>query len=101
VRQSAGLRRRRHGKKKVSKEIPIKTFSDWKDPAPGFLEIDFVVHGGGSMSGEYLHSFVGTDVCSGWVEAVPMLARRAKAGHRGDQRHAGPTAGAPSRNRLR
>ena len=78
VRQSAGLRRRHHGKKKVSKEIPIKTFSDWKDPAPGFLEIDFVVHGGGSMSGEYLHSFVGTDVCSGWVEAVPLLAREQK-----------------------
>jgi hypothetical protein len=78
VRQSAGMRRRRHGKKKVSKEIPIKTFSDWKDPAPGFLEIDFVVHGGGSMSGEYLHSFVVTDVCSGWVEAVPLLAREQK-----------------------
>jgi hypothetical protein len=37
--------------------------------------IDFVVHGGGSMSGEYLHSLVVTDVCSGWVEAVPLLAR--------------------------
>jgi hypothetical protein len=78
VRQTAGSRRRRHGKKKVSKEIPIKTFSDWKDPAPGFLEIDFVVHGGGSMSGEYLHSFVVTDVCSGWVEAAPLLAREQK-----------------------
>jgi hypothetical protein len=78
MRQTAGSRRRRHGKKKVSKGIPIKTFSDWKDPAPGFLEIDFVVHGGGSMSGEYLHSFVVTDVCSGWVEAVPLLAREQK-----------------------
>ena len=75
VRKSAGMRRRRHGVKKVSKSIPIKTFSDWEDPVPGFLEIDFVVHGGGSMSGEYLHSFVVTDVCSGWVEAVPLLAR--------------------------
>lgn len=27
------------------------------------------------MSGEYLHSLVVTDVCSGWVEAVPLLAR--------------------------
>jgi hypothetical protein len=41
----------------------------------GFLEIDFVVHGGGSMAGEYLHSLVATDVCSGWIEAVPLLAR--------------------------
>jgi hypothetical protein len=75
VRKGAGARRRRHAKKRVSRAIPIKTFSDWKDPAPGFLEIDFVVHGGGSMAGEYLHSLVVTDVCSGWVEAVPLLAR--------------------------
>ena len=27
------------------------------------------------MAGEYLHSLVVTDVCSGWVEAVPLLAR--------------------------
>jgi hypothetical protein len=27
------------------------------------------------MAGEYLHSLVATDVCSGWVEAVPLLAR--------------------------
>lgn len=75
VRKGAGVRRRRRLPKKLSKEIPIKTFSDWKDPLPGFLEIDFVVHGGGSMAGEYLHSLVATDVCSGWVEAVALLAR--------------------------
>jgi hypothetical protein len=69
------MRRRRRSLKKLSKEIPVKTFADWQDPSPGFLEIDFVVHGGGSMSGEYLHSLVTTDVCSGWVEAVPLLAR--------------------------
>jgi hypothetical protein len=74
-RKGAGIRRRRRFAKKLAKEIPIKTFSDWKDPQPGFLEIDFVVHGGGSMAGEYLHSLVATDVCSGWVEAVPLLAR--------------------------
>jgi hypothetical protein len=27
------------------------------------------------MAGEYLHSLVATDVCSGWTEAVPLLAR--------------------------
>lgn len=74
-RKGAGIRRKRRLPKKLRKEIPIKTFADWKDPLPGFLEIDFVVHGGGSMAGEYLHSLVATDVCSGWVEAVPLLAR--------------------------
>jgi hypothetical protein len=75
VREGAGQRRKRHSKKKVSGEIPIKTFSDWKNPLPGFWEIDFVVHSGGSMAGEYLHSLVATDVCSGWIEAVALLAR--------------------------
>jgi hypothetical protein len=75
VRKGAGIRRRRRLAKKLTKEIPIKTFADWKDPLPGFLEIDFVVHGGGSMAGEFLHSLVVTDVCSGWVEAVALLAR--------------------------
>ena len=59
----------------VKKPFPIKTFADWKDPLPGFLVIDFVVHGGGSMAGEYLHRLVATDLCSGWVKAVPLLAR--------------------------
>lgn len=27
------------------------------------------------MVGEYLHSLVVTDVCSRWIEAVPLLAR--------------------------
>ena len=68
-------RRKRRLAKSVSKKIPIKTLHDWKAPEPGYTEIDFVVHGGGSMAGEYLHSLVVTDVCSGWVEAVPLLAR--------------------------
>jgi hypothetical protein len=75
IRATAGGRRRRRMARKIKAAIPIKTFSDWQDPDPGFLEIDFVVHGGGSMAGEYLHSFAATDVCSGWVEAVSLLAR--------------------------
>lgn len=75
VRKTAGSRRKKKVLKRVSKEIPIKTSHDWRDISPGYLEIDFVVHGGGSMAGEYLHSLVATDVYSGWTEAVPLLAR--------------------------
>jgi hypothetical protein len=55
--------------------VPIRTFADWKDPEPGFLEIDFVSHGGSSMQGVFLWSLVATDVCSGWTEMVPLVAR--------------------------
>lgn len=75
VRKTAGARRKKRVVKKLSKEIAIKSSHDWQDTLPGYVEIDFVVHGGGSMSGEYLHSLVATDVCSGWTEAVSLLAR--------------------------
>ena len=58
-----------------SRRIPIRTFADWGEPDPGFLEVDFVSHGGESMQGTFLWSLVATDVCSGWTEAVPLLAR--------------------------
>ena len=75
MRKSAGVRRRNRSSKKASKAIKVKTSHDWKDSTPGFLEIDFVVHGGGSTAGEILHSLVATDVCSGWTEAVALIAR--------------------------
>jgi hypothetical protein len=75
VRMTATGRRKRKRPTKPSKEIPVRTVADWKEPLPGYLEIDFVSHGGTSMQGTFLWSLVGTDVCSGWTEAVPLLAR--------------------------
>ena len=34
-----------------------------------------VVHSGGPLSGSFIHSPVATDVCTGWTEAVPLLAK--------------------------
>ena len=34
-----------------------------------------MVHGGGPPSGSFIHSLVATDVCTGWTEAVPLLAK--------------------------
>ena len=73
--RSKTKRRRTKRKTNVSKKVPTKTFSDWGETIPGFLEIDFVAHCGGSISGAFIHSLVATDVCSGWVEAIPLLAR--------------------------
>jgi hypothetical protein len=75
VRRTAGRRRKRRRTKKVSKQVAVRTFSDWEDPTPGYLEIDFVAHCGGVLTGAYIHSLVATDVCSGWTEAVPLLVR--------------------------
>jgi hypothetical protein len=75
IRGAAGRRRKRKRSTQASQQIPIRTFADWGEPDPGFLEVDFVSHGGDSMRGTFLWSLVTTDVCSGWTEAVPLLAR--------------------------
>jgi hypothetical protein len=75
TRGTVGHRRKQKPTNKSSREIPVRTFADWKEPAPGFLEIDFVAHGGDSMQGTFLWSLVATDVCSGWTEAVALVAR--------------------------
>lgn len=75
IRGTAGRRKKRKPATKSSRQIPIRTFADWNEPAPGFLEVDFVAHGGDSMQGTFLWSLVATDVCSGWTEAVALVAR--------------------------
>ena len=54
---------------------PAHNYNDWDRPPPGFLEIDLVAHCGGPLSGSFIHSLVATDICTGWTEAVPLLAR--------------------------
>ncbi|MFO1066663.1 MAG: ISNCY family transposase [Pirellulales bacterium] len=61
--------------KKVRSSIKVKTFSEWDDVAPGSLEVDFVAHCGGNLSGSFIHSLVATDVSSGWTECIPILIR--------------------------
>ena len=75
IRSTAGSRRRRGRRKSMGRRVPIRTYNDWNGPPPGFLEIDLVAHCGGPLSGSFIHSLVVTDVCTGWTEAVPLLAR--------------------------
>jgi hypothetical protein len=77
VRDTAKEGRRRSGINNTAlrKSIAVRTFGDWNDPPPGFLEMDMVVHCGKSTSGKYVHSLVLTDIASGWTEAIAMLVR--------------------------
>jgi hypothetical protein len=62
----------------LKNKIPIRTFSDWDEKKPGYLEIDLVAHDGGSSSGEFAFTLDATDVNSGWTEpwAVKNKARK-------------------------
>jgi hypothetical protein len=75
IRTHAKPRNRRRPIRKTRNRISVRTFADWEEAAPGDLEIDFVAHCGGSLTGSFIHSLVVTDVCSGWTEATPLLMR--------------------------
>ena len=49
-------------------QIPIRTFCEWNDLRPGFLEIDLVSHDGGILEGDNCYTLDVTDVCTGWTE---------------------------------
>jgi len=52
----------------LKKQIPLRTFSEWNEQQPGFVEIDLVGHDGGLLQGEHLYTLDMTDVYSGWTE---------------------------------
>jgi hypothetical protein len=73
---AAGGRRRRVGfYSAIRREVPIRTFNDWKDPPPGFCEIDMVAHGGASVAGSFIQTLTMVDVATGWTECIPLIAR--------------------------
>ena len=49
-------------------QIPIRTFSDWDEGQPGFVEVDLVSHDGGNARGDYIQTLDLTDVCTAWTE---------------------------------
>jgi len=48
--------------------IPIRTFGDWEENRPGYLEVDTVAHCGESTEGFYLNTLMAVDIASGWTE---------------------------------
>ena len=56
-------------------QIPIRTFADWDDVHPGFLEIDLVSHEGGNAREDYAYTLDATDVFTGWTETEAVKNR--------------------------
>lgn len=59
----------------LKNSIPIRTFTDWQENKPGFLEIDLVAHCGESTEGFYLNTLCAVDVASGWTECLPVWGK--------------------------
>jgi hypothetical protein len=63
----------------LKKQIPIRTFADWTEDKPGFLEIDCVAHCGDDVSGQFLYTLTCTDLCTGWTEMLALPRRSQEA----------------------
>ena len=55
--------------------IAVRTFADWDDAKPGFVEIDLVAHCGDNVAGQYLQTLTATDIRSGWTECLALPHR--------------------------
>lgn len=56
-------------------KIAIRTFADWNEDEPGFLEIDLVAHCGDNTRGEYINTLDMTDVATGWTVCAAFMGR--------------------------
>ena len=75
--------RARHGRQRglsttkpgtlLKKSIPIRTFIDWNEQQPGFVEVDLVAHCGDTTAGVYLNTLCLVDIYTHWcgLAALP------------------------------
>jgi len=77
IRQQAGTatRRRSAPSAAIRRSVPVRTFADWDDPPPGFVEADLVAHSGPVARGSFVQTLVLTDIATGWTECAPLLVR--------------------------
>jgi len=51
----------------LKSQIPTRTWAEWDDAVPGFVEIDLVGHEGGNASGQFCFTLTVTDIATGWT----------------------------------
>jgi len=52
----------------LKEAIPIRTWAQWDDAVPGFVEINLVGHAGGNAIGDHAYTLTVTDIATGWTE---------------------------------
>ena len=52
----------------LKEAIAIRTWAQWDDAVPGFVEIDLVGHEGGNAIGEHAYTLTVTGIAAGWTE---------------------------------
>ena len=66
---------RRPAQPSLKNEVPVKTWSEWKEVKPGALQADLVLLCGESLEGFHLTSLTAVDIASGWIEMQPVWGK--------------------------
>jgi integrase-like protein len=62
----------------LKSQIPVRTWAEWDDARPGFVEIDLVWHDGGNRGGGHAFTLTVTDIATGWTENRSVPDKTAK-----------------------
>lgn len=62
----------------LKSQIPMRTWADWDQAVPGFLEVDLVGHDGGDNNDQFCFSLTATDIATGWTENRTVRNKAAK-----------------------
>ncbi|MEE8057362.1 MAG: DDE-type integrase/transposase/recombinase [Pseudomonadales bacterium] len=57
--------------------IQVRTFADWDNVIPVFVETDLVAHCGGNTSGSFLNTLVLVDISTTWLECIALIHKSA------------------------
>jgi hypothetical protein len=63
----------------LKKLIAVRTFTEWSEEQPGFMEIDLIAHCGNTTEGQFLHTLTCTDLCTGWTNLTALPRRLQQA----------------------
>jgi hypothetical protein len=56
----------------LKQQIPMRTFSEWDEQRPGFLEVDLVGHDGGVVDSQHAFTLNAVDIASGWNSSTAL-----------------------------
>lgn len=63
----------------LKKQIAVRTFTEWNQEQPGFMEIDLVAHCGNTTEGQFLNTLTCTDITTGWTDITGLPRRSQEA----------------------
>lgn len=63
----------------LKKAIPVRTYAEWDDACPGFVEMDLVAHCGETTAGQYLNTLSVVDISTGWTECLAVYQKSQQA----------------------